>query len=338
VAPAALQKKKSSTGGKMYNKADGNYRLGLVPAGQIKRMPCFKTAASRKSVNRVKEFAGKRGCYMPVVISEAGGCMTLLAGAATFNACIEEKKSKIPAVIVKTEGGADDLMFALQSAELDETPDALSISAAIVQLIDVYGTTRKQIAESLGKSKAWINRVEGLTRRLNETVQSLVADGHITARSAQEIARLPGNAQTVFAISAGNEFLNKDDIAYLVSRYLNGDTGGEERSRIIHTPKLALPDQIKGRRRRVKDRSDSARLSRAIAACLDGASSLSRLLGGVDISGVAVHAGDIADLIDSLAALTLLLKAKFYPGGKNVGSGSDNDGAAVMEGDAIDKY
>jgi len=305
-------------------KTDNTYRLGMVSVGQIKRMPGIKADASKKSVSKARDFADRRGYYMPVILSDADDCMTLLAGDAVFKACIEEKRAKIPAVIVQTKGGADDLMFALQSVEFGETPDAISVSAAIVQLIDSYGVSRKSIAESLGKSPAWCSRMEGLSRKLNATVQKLVAEGHISARSAQDIARLPSDAQTSFAISVGNEFLSKEKVTYLVNRYLNEDTGAEERDRIVRTPVLALPNEQRSSCGRIRDCSDSARLSRAMARCLDDAAFLINLLNRVDISGIAVRAFDAVTLADSLSALILRLQAIFYPG-KNAGIGGSTD-------------
>ena len=296
-------------------KTNGNYRMDMVLSREIKRLPGIKDGISQKRSEKIRNFAGKRGCYMPVVLSETDGSMTLLAGAATFKACLEEKVTKVPAMIVRTEGEADNLMFALQTAELDETLDAISVSAAIVRLIDVYGTPRKQIAESLGKSPAWVNKMEGLSRKLVAAVRDLVTEGHITSRAAQEIARLPDHVQMAFAVSAGNEYLSKNSVAYLVNRYLNDDASSEERDRIIHTPGMALPDQIKSRNARAKDLSDSARLSRAIARGLDATASLSNLLDRIDIGRTAVNLPDIAALLGGLAALRAKL-APFLPGEK----------------------
>jgi ParB-like chromosome segregation protein Spo0J len=246
--------------------------------------------------------------------------MTLLTGAATYEACLEEKETKVPAVIVQTDGEADDLMFALQSSELNETLSAIAAGAAIVRLIDSHNVPRKHIIEALGKSPAWLNKMEGLNRRLNSEVQRLVAEGQVPARSAQEIARLPDNVQMAFAASVCNDCLSKDNVAYLVNRYLNEDTGPDERDRIVSTPKLALPNELKRRRMMGRDDSVSARLSRAIAGCLDGSAYLCKLLTGADISGAAVRMEDVEALIDSLAALQMLLMAVFYPG-KNDGGG-----------------
>ena len=317
-------------------KDNRTYRMDQVMTGQIKRMPGLKNDVSENMINKIREFAEKRGFYLPVILSEEDGRMTLLAGAATFKACLKERRTEIPAVIVRTEGDADNLMLSLQTTELDEAPSAMFISAAIVQLIDVHGISRKHIAETLGKSPSWINRMEGLCRKLNETVQNLVVEGHITSRSAQEIARLPDIVQTPFAISVGNEFLSKNSVAYLVNRYLNEDTSLEERDRIIHTPKLVLPDELKSRKGRYRDNSDSARLSRAMARCLDSASSLIRLFECIDISGIAIHTADVAALADRLAVLKSKLQAIFYPGGKDLWIRPPPTGLAGLGGDAVD--
>jgi hypothetical protein len=305
-------------------KSNENYRIELVPTRRIKRMPGMQTSVTRKGVGKARDFAKKRGYCTPVFLADSAGCMTLLAGAAAYEACLEEKETRVPAVIVQTGGEADDLMFALQSAELNETLDAIATGAAIVRLIDSHNVPRKHIIETLGKSPAWLNKMEGLSRRLNGEVQKLVAEGQVSARSAQEIARLPGDTQTAFAISAGNDCLNKDNVTYLVNRYLNADTSPDERDRIIHTPKLALPAGLKSRSRMGRDHSVSARLNRAIAGCLDGNAYLHKLLSGADISEAAVQMMDVKALADSLADLHRLLMAVFYPG--------ENDGG----GDACD--
>jgi ParB-like chromosome segregation protein Spo0J len=303
-------------------KSGENCRLEMVSAKRIRRMPEFKTDTSPKRIGKIRDFARERGFCLPVILSESSGCMPLLAGAASFEICLEEKMAKIPAVIVQTADDADSLMFALQSAQLDDSPGAIAVSVALVQMIDVHGVPRKHIAESLGKSPAWMNRMESLSRKLNATVQSLVTQGHVSARSAQEIARLPDDVQTPFAIAAGNAFLSKENITYLVNRYLDGDVSEEERSRIIHTPTLTLPNERKKRGRTSRDCSDSARLSRAVARCMDDVLYLSRLLNRIDRDETTVHMSDVTALSDSLSALSRQILAVFYPGKNTDGDGS----------------
>ena len=295
-------------------KGNENCRLELVSARRIRRMPGIQIGATREGVVKVRDFAKKRGYCNPVVLSDSEGCMTLLAGAAAFEACLEEKGAKIPAVIVQTDGEADELLFALQSAELSETLSAVAAGAAIVRLIDSHRMPRKHIIEELGKSPAWLNRMESLSRKLNAEVQKLVAEGQVPARSAQEIARLPDDVQVAFAVSVSNDFLSKENVAYLVNRYLNEDAGPEERDRIISTPKLALPNGSTSRRRAGRDNSVSARLSRAIAMCLDGNTYLFNILGSIDIGGAAVRAADVSALLNSLMALHARMLTIFPPG------------------------
>ena len=242
--------------------------------------------------------------------------MTLLAGAATFKASLDNKKTNIPAVIVKSSGEADDIMFLLQLAGLDDSPGAIAIGTAIVRLVDVHGVARKHIAESLDKSPQWLNGMEALIRKLNHNVQDMVTEGLVSARTAQEIARLPDEVQTPFAISVGNEFLSKENVKCLVNRYLDEDTCTDERIRIINTPKQALPNDWNSRGRRSIDCSDSARLSRAMARCLDDVDCLSNLLGKLDVDKVSVRMSDVVAMSDKLAALCCQIKGIFHPGEK----------------------
>jgi hypothetical protein len=296
--------------------------MELVSTRRIKRMPGMQTGVTKKDVLKVRDFTKKRGYCNPVVLSDYDGCMTLLSGAATFEVCLEEKETKVPAVIVQTDSEADGLMFALQSSELNETLNAVAAGAAIVRLIDSHNVPRKHIVETLGKSPAWLNKMENLNRRLNSEVQSLVAEGQVSARSAQEIARLPGDVQMAFAISVCNDYLSKDNVAYLVNRYLNKDISPDERDRIVNSPKLALPNEFKRRSRMGRDDSVSARLSRAIAGCLDGNAYLHKLLAVANINGIAVQMADIKILLESIGDLHMLLTAVFYPG-KNEGDAYD---------------
>jgi ParB-like chromosome segregation protein Spo0J len=302
--------------------SDVKYRLELVPARLIKRMPGLSLGASREGAGKARDIARERGHCWPFVLSDSQGCMTLLAGAAAFEASLEGKAAKIPAVIVQTEGEADSLLFALQSAQLEEAPSAVAVGAAIARLVDAHGVPRKRIAETLGRSPAWISRMESLGRKLNVAVRDMVSEGQVAPRAAQEIARLPDDVQATFAVSASGEFLSKQSIARLVSRYLNEDTGAEERDRIVRTPGLALPNGPERRGGAGRDSSDSARLSRAIARCLDDASFLSGLLGRAGPGVAGARAADAIALADSLDALQRRLRDMVAPG-KNKNGGGD---------------
>jgi ParB-like chromosome segregation protein Spo0J len=302
-------------------KPEKSCRFCMVATRQIKRIPGIKNAAAKSLVQKTRAFAEQRGFFMPVILSEAGGLMTLLSGAATFEACLEERIPKVPAIVVKTDGDSDELMFSLQSAELSAPPDAMFISAAVIRLIDAYAVSRRTIAESLGKSPAWISRMEGL-RRLSTSVWELVSDGFISSRAAQEIARLPADVQMPFAASVGNEYLNKDDIARLINRYLDDNTGAEERDRIIRSPKQSLPEPRRGQRKGNIDQSISSRLPHAMTRCFDCTSYLLNLLNCGDTKQTAINASDAATLASTLSALANQLQNMLCPGG-NEADGND---------------
>ena len=290
------------------------YRLESVNIKNIKRIPGVKIDASHGKIEKARKFAENRGNCMPVVLAESKGCMTLLSGAAVFEANLMERKTKIPAVIVKTDGDADNLLFALQSAAMNESPDVIAVSAAIVRLIDSYDVSRKQIAETTGKSSTWIARMESLSRKLNESVREMVIQGQINSRTAHEIARLPSDVQMMFALSVSNEFLNKESVTYLVNRYLNENTCENERNKIVNTPKQALPEDKKASTFRSKDYSDSSRLSQAISICIDVSISLLHILDNIDFKTVSVHHDDTVILLGCLNELITRIQLLVSPG------------------------
>jgi len=291
-----------------------SYKLESINIKRIKRMPGIQIDASQKKIEKIAGFTKKWGQCIPVVLSESNGCMTLLSGAAVFEANLKERISKVPAVIVETDSDADDLLFALQSASLNELPDMIGISTAIVQLIDYHGIARKHIAGSMGKSKAWLAKTESLGRKLNDRVKTMVVQGEIPARTAQEVARLPPDVQTMFAISVSNEFLNKESVVYLVNRYLNKDTCEEERSRIISTPGMALPGDKKSRGVKGRDCSDSARFSHIVGRCLDSCISLLDMFNKINVNEISIRREDASKLAEYLNELSERIRKLVYPG------------------------
>ena len=289
-------------------------RVAFIPAKRVKRMPCLIFSAPGKEVDKHKLLANERGYRLPVVVSDSAGCMTLLTGTAAFEASLEDNAAEIPAVIVQVDSEADGLIFALRAADLDDSPGAVAISDAIVQLVDAYCIPRRQLAETLGKSPGWIARMESLGRRLNASVKQMVADGLVKPRTAQEISRLPTEIQAAFAVSAHDEYLNKENVSYLVNRYLNEDTGEDERARIISAPRQLLPPGTKRPGKTGVDTSLSARLAQAAALCFDSAVRLKRVLERADISEAAVRLPDILALDNELGALRGRLREVFALG------------------------
>ena len=278
-------------------------RVALIPTKHIKRMPCIMFSAPGKEVKKHKQLANGRERRLPVVVSDSDGCMTLLSGSAAFEASIEDNAPEVPAVIIRVDSEADGLMFALRAADLDDSPGAIAVSEAIIRLVDVYSIPRKRIAETLGKTPGWLTRMEILGRRLTGAVKQMVADGWVAPRTAQEIARLPEQVQTEFAVSVRDEFLTKDNVTYLVNRYLNEDTGEEERERIVSAPRQTLPPGEKRPSKAGADISLSARLARAVTLCFDSAICLKRVLYRSDIDDAAARMSDVLALWDELGVL-----------------------------------
>ena len=297
-------------------------RVALIPTKRIKRISCIMFNAPGKQVKKHKQLANERGWRLPVIVSDSDGCMTLLSGSAAFEASIEDNAPEVPAVIIQADSEADGLMLALRTADLHDSPSAIAISDAIIRLVDIYGMPRKLIAETLGKTPGWLTRMENLGRRLAAAVKQMVADGWVAPRTAQEIARLPEQVQTEFAISVRDEYLSKDNVSYLVSRYLNEDTCEEERARIVSAPRQTLPLGEKRPSKVGAETPISARLARAAALCFDGAICLKRVLYRSDIAEAAVRASDMLALFNELGVLREKLWEVFDLGKK---AGNDRE-------------
>jgi len=78
-----------------------------------------------------------------------------------------------------------------------------------------------------------------LDQNLSVTVKGMVRDGVICPRSAEEIAKLPSEVQSDFAVNAVDCGLNKTEISQLVMRYKNASSD-DVRMEIIKTPLEAL--------------------------------------------------------------------------------------------------
>jgi len=207
---------------------------------QIVKNPALTLGMSQKEVDQYKKVAAEYGNAAPVVVCAPvnNGCL-ILAGSARLEACAQTGIKDIPAVMVQTADEAGQLKLALMLSSIPDEAGALSEGALISLLIKDHGVAPRELVKLLGKSKAWISKRMALDQNLAATVKGMVRDGALCPRSAEEIARLPGEVQTEFAVNAVDSGLNKTEICQLVARYKNA-ISDDVRMEIIKTPLEAL--------------------------------------------------------------------------------------------------
>jgi len=134
---------------------------------------------------------------------------------------------------------AEQLKLALMLSAPQDEGGALSEGELISRLINDYGTAPRELVNLLGKSKAWVSTRMALAKNLTAAVKGMVTDGTLCPRSAEDVARLPAEAQAEFAQNAVNCGLNKNEINQLVQRYKNAFTD-DVRREVIKSPLDAL--------------------------------------------------------------------------------------------------
>ena len=211
-----------------------------IKTRQIVKNPALTLGTTKKDVGKYKKVAAAYGNVAPVIVSapENGGFL-ILYGNARLEACAQTGINEIPAVKAGIADEAGQMKLALMMSAIREEASALSEGALINRLISDHGVAQRELVNLLGKSKAWVSKRSMMDQNLSDVVKGMVTDGTLCPRSAEEIARLPGDVQAEFAANVVNNGLNKTEIGMLVQTYKN-TLSEEMRDKIIKSPLEAL--------------------------------------------------------------------------------------------------
>lgn len=131
----------------------------------------------------------KHGLIQPLIVTEQKGQFYLIAGERRWRAAQIAELKEVP-VVVKEATPQDMLELAIienvQRADLN----ALEEAYAYQQLVEDFGMTQEEVAESVGKARSTIaNLLRLLT--LPENIQQAVIDGEISGAHARALLPLP---------------------------------------------------------------------------------------------------------------------------------------------------
>ena len=217
---------------------------------QIVKNPSLTLGMSAKDVGKYKKVVTAYGNVAPVIVgAPKNGEHLILAGSARLEACAQAGIREIPAVMSNTQDEAAQLKLSLMLSALRDEGGALSEGELISRLIDDYSIAPRELCNLLGKSKAWVSARMALVKNLAAAARGMVTDGTLCPRSAEEVAKLPEEAQAEFALNAVNCGLSKNEISQLVQRYKNAGSD-EVRREVIKSPLDALSKIVVCVRRR----------------------------------------------------------------------------------------
>lgn len=135
----------------------------------------------------------EHGLLQPIIVVEAGGNYTLVAGERRLRAAAMAGLETI-AAIVRNANEEERLEVALVENIQRSDLNALEEAHAYQHLIDAFGLSQERVAERVGRSRPAVANTLRILSTAPE-VQQAVADGQISGGHARALASLDGHPQ-----------------------------------------------------------------------------------------------------------------------------------------------
>ena len=273
----------------------------------------------RRAVERCKDAIEKLGVvHTPVIGMAKDGKRVLLSGQCELTALRELGVKKMDAIEVDVAGGGVvSAKLSLLLISLQGRPGALCEGLLLREAVGA-GVPRSEIQAMLGRSASWVSNRLSLVTRLDGNVYDMVRRGLLEPRCAEEISRLPADAQFKFAEIALREGLPKSAIESLVSGYRDDSCPDAVKAQIINNPREALKRMADKRRAVNPDRPGRQKASvpqYAIGGHVKSmefqAIALRRMLSGISSDEIEGCKGALKELEKSLSALLTVIRGLF---------------------------
>lgn len=169
--------------------ADPKDGIRRIPIADIQANPTQpRKSFSDDELAELSASIERHGLLQPVVVRPAGKGFQLIAGERRFRAASRLGWTEIPAVVRE----ADDttlltlaLIENLQRSDLNPMEEAMGYH----RLIDEFGLTQQQVAESVGKDRSTVANLLRLLK-LPATVRRMVEEGHLSLGHARALLAL----------------------------------------------------------------------------------------------------------------------------------------------------
>ena len=212
-----------------------------IPVRAIRGNTVLALSVDSRELERCEKAIREYGLTSPVVVRSMDGAYQVLSGECERMVLARMRQSMTPAVVVEHLDDPEATRLALLLSALKRTPTALSEGLLLRELCQEYRQTQTEAAFLVGRSVSWVNKRLALAERLAKSVVELVKAGQISPHTAQEIARLPGDVQQIFANHVVAERLAKSVVEKLVVAYNDPGVPESVRQSILEHPGDALP-------------------------------------------------------------------------------------------------
>lgn len=145
-----------------------------------------RTNFDEEALSELADSIQKHGLIQPIVVRPTtGGAYQIVAGERRWRACRMAGLSDVP-VIIKELDDQNYFEIALIENLQREDLNAVEEAQGYRTLIDSYGLTQEQVAESVGKSRSAVTNALRLLN-LDEAALDALKNGEITAGHARAI-------------------------------------------------------------------------------------------------------------------------------------------------------
>ncbi len=170
------------------------------------------------SLNELAESIRAQGVVQPIVVRREGEHYELIAGERRWRAAQIAGLQSIPAVIKDIDSQAAAAIALIENIQREDL-NPLEEAMALQRLIDEFGLTHMQVAESVGRSRVAVTNLLRLLE-LAEPVKEMVNKGLLSMGHARALLALPKEDQPELARVVVHRGLSVRETEALVKKTL----------------------------------------------------------------------------------------------------------------------
>ena len=189
--------------------------VDLLQRGKYQPRTHMDPGALEELANSIKA----QGVVQPIVVRELGaGGYEIVAGERRWRAAQMAGLQTVPAVVRNIPDEAAIAIALIENIQR-ENLNPVEEAVALQRLIDEFGMTHQQTAESVGRSRAAVTNLLRLLT-LNDDVRAMLEEGRMDMGHARALLGLGGSAQSQAARQVVEKGLSVRETENLVRRLL----------------------------------------------------------------------------------------------------------------------
>lgn len=221
---------------------NGRCHLEPLSLSRVTDNPLLAVSIRDDDVQHCMRGIEQYGLLDPLVLSRGeDGRYIVVSGSCELQALRKMKVKQTDAVVIAGLNVDQIHQLSLHLLSLRSSKDPLAEALLVQKLLQDGKLSQSDVAMMVGRSVSWVSKRALLAERLDPSVQTMVMDKILSARTAQEIAKLPPQSQHSFATRVVSESMPKSAVEHLVATYNRADTTLAVKRQILESPRQALP-------------------------------------------------------------------------------------------------